>query len=408
MQVMIFSHAHPQFSKGGAEIAAYNLHLGLKAPGEHNSVFVARADAALIPGDAGMAQVAADEFLVASNAGIHTLFSEVRVGADNALDDLIATFKPDVIHFHHYWMLGVDLLTHVKRKAPKAKIFVTFHEFIAICLNNGQMVKTNGKLCHQYSPRECSQCFPGIAPDQFFAREQYIKRCFSVVDRFVSPSQFLKDRYVQWGIPAEKILVLENGLPAGDRLPPRPIDPTSGKRNRFAYFGQITPYKGVDVVLKAFDALPKDAKKEVSLHIYGSGLETLEKAVREPIEALIEKNAKFIKFHGAYDSTELPVLMADIDWVIMGSVWWENSPIVIQEAFKFGRPILTPDIGGMAEKVKPGEGGYNFRARDDVSLRELLLKLMRNPLLFDDAVQKMPRFMDIVSHVHLLLSQYQS
>jgi glycosyltransferase involved in cell wall biosynthesis len=96
--------------------------------------------------------------------------------------------------------------------------------------------------------------------------------------------------------------------------------------------------------------------------------------------------------HGAYDPEEMPKLMAGIDWVVMGSVWWENSPLVIQEAYKYGRPVICPDIGGMAEKVVPGEGGLHYRARDSVSLSSVIRRVVSNAGLFDSLCKSIPYY----------------
>ena len=61
--------------------------------------------------------------------------------------------------------------------------------------------------------------------------------------------------------------------------------------------------------------------------------------------------------------------MAEIDWVVVPSIWWENSPLVIQEAFLHGRPVICSDIGGMAEKVRHGVDGLHFRVGDDAQPR---------------------------------------
>ena len=71
---------------------------------------------------------------------------------------------------------------------------------------------------------------------------------------------------------------------------------------------------------------------------------------------------------GKYDHDDLPRLMAEIDWVVVPSRWWENSPLVIQEAFLHGRPVICSDIGGMAEKVTDGVDGLHFRVGDPRSL----------------------------------------
>ncbi len=66
--------------------------------------------------------------------------------------------------------------------------------------------------------------------------------------------------------------------------------------------------------------------------------------------------------------------MRDIAWVVVPSVWWENSPMVIQEAFMYGRPVICSGIGGMAEKVQDGVDGLHFRVED---ARDLAAKLHR-------------------------------
>ena len=60
--------------------------------------------------------------------------------------------------------------------------------------------------------------------------------------------------------------------------------------------------------------------------------------------------------------------MAEIDWVVVPSIWWENSPLVIQEAFLHGRPVICSDIGGMAEKVEHEVNGLHFRVGDHAAL----------------------------------------
>ena len=60
--------------------------------------------------------------------------------------------------------------------------------------------------------------------------------------------------------------------------------------------------------------------------------------------------------------------MSSVDWVVVPSIWWENSPLVIQEAFMHGRPVICSDIGGMAEKVNDGVDGLHFRVERPPSL----------------------------------------
>ena len=83
--------------------------------------------------------------------------------------------------------------------------------------------------------------------------------------------------------------------------------------------------------------------------------------------------------------------MRSVDAVVVPSIWWENSPLVIQEALASRRPIICSDIGGMAEKVRDGIDGFHFRAGDPRSLAGLLAALGRAPQRLRDLQSIMGR-----------------
>ncbi len=60
-------------------------------------------------------------------------------------------------------------------------------------------------------PAPLHECFPEVSPQAFFMRKRFIQSQMSVVDRFLAPSNFLRDRFVDWGLPAEKIVAEEYG-----------------------------------------------------------------------------------------------------------------------------------------------------------------------------------------------------
>jgi glycosyltransferase involved in cell wall biosynthesis len=407
MKVVILCHGHPTFSKGGGELAAYYLWQGIDRLPDHQAWFIGRGQPEIMHKFTTLAAVGERDYLLAGNSGITDLTSTTDLGSDSDLAQLLGRIQPDVLHFHHYVHIGIDTIRLVKNVCPRARIVVTLHEYIAICQNNGQMIKTDGRLCHQYSPRECHLCFPHLTPENIFLREQYIKSFFRLVDIFISPSEFLRERYIAWGIEPERITVIENGLPEGDKVPPRPLQ-SREVRGRFAYFGQINPYKGVDVILEAFARLPKKTKKQVTLDIFGSALKNQTPEFQEKIAGLLAKCNDMVRLHGPYEPEEMPRLMADVDWVIMGSVWWENSPLVIQEAFKFGRPLITPDIGGMAEKVRPGEGGVQFRVGDAVSLASRIEGVVSDPEAYEQLLKALPDYPHISDAVVHHLSLYSA
>lgn len=265
------------------------------------------------------------------------------------------------------------------------------------------MVKTGTReLCFGESLQACAACFPGRSEEDFWLRKHFIRRHFDVVDRFVAPSEFLRRRYIDWGLKPERIRVIENGQPAGERLAPRPL-PEGGTRNRFAFFGQVTPFKGVDVLLSALANLPRKQRKDIHLEIHGANLEIQEEGFRNRIEALRRPLMEegILHWPGAYHRDDLARRMARIDWVAVPSLWWENSPVVIQEARRFGRPILCSNIGGMAEHVREGTDGLHvgvgntadwadtlLAAARDVEGWERMHRQMRPPLPVEDAARE--------------------
>ncbi|MBV8650847.1 MAG: glycosyltransferase, partial [Alphaproteobacteria bacterium] len=203
--------------------------------------------------------------------------------------------------------------------------------------------------------------------DRFVMRELFIKQCFSQVDRFVSPSEFLKRRYVEWGLPEERIAVIRNGISEAPPAPHRPLS-SDGKRNRFAYFGHLNPYKGALVAIEAARRLATRHGSGFSLALHGAA-DFQTDAFKETLRGALESTPQ-VSVHGRYPRDDMPALMAEVDWVVMPSVWWENAPLVIQEAFRHGRPVICSGIGGMAEAVRHGVDGLHARPGDAAHLAQ--------------------------------------
>lgn len=386
-KILIISHGHPDVHKGGAELAAYQLFNEYERLG-HNVMFLARSEEPPHGGAAFSIRNKPNELLFHTRQDDDFLFSNVRTRYIwSELRDLLQRFKPDVVHFHHFYLMGIETLLEARRTLPNAKIVFTLHEYLAICNANGLMLKPNtGKLCSKASPRDCHNCFPEKSPADFFMRELYIKRAFSVVDSFVSPSEFLKQRYVDWGLDESLISVIENGMPEiqggtnkakhDEKAPSE----DSSKIN-LAYFGQINCFKGLDVLLDSLLLMDKKLRKRFVLNIHGTNLENQPPEFREKITSALHQLKGIAFLHGPYESNELPTLLEDTHWMVVPSIWWENSPIVIQEAFRSGVPVIASNIGGMAEKVKHQVNGLNFAAGKPLSLLNVLQQVESSPEL---------------------------
>lgn len=376
-KVLIVAHGHPDINKGGAEIAAYNMFKELESAG-NDVYFLARTAQPPHGGAAFSSRNSAREILFHTTHDDWFLFSNLKTRHMwQEFRDLLLVMKPDVVHLHHYFLLGVEIIEEIKNTLPNCKVIVTLHEYLAICPNQGLMVKTGGKLCYKSSARDCHTCLPDRQPGDYFLREKYLKRIFSKVDHFVSPSSFLKTRYTDWGLSADSIDVIENGQPA---IANASIDARSHELEQvnFAYFGQVNPFKGIDVLLEAIKLIPRKYRRQFRVDIHGANLESQKGAFKERIAKLLEDVGSSCRFHGSYESHEMPALLANSNWVIIPSIWWENSPVVIQEAFNHKVPLIVSDIGGMAEKVTHGVNGLHFRAGNFSELAETMIKVIED------------------------------
>jgi glycosyltransferase involved in cell wall biosynthesis len=320
--------------------------------------------------------------------------------------DFLLAQRPDVVHVQHTIFLGYDLLRVIRNALPDAAIVYTLHEYLPICHRDGQMVRTRTEdLCRYESPRRCHECFPEISPHTFFMRKRFIQSHFALVDQFIAPTAYVRDRYADWGIPPKRIIVEPQGMmPVRDRV----SDTADNRpRNRFAYFGQLNPYKGADVLLAAMEILGEYFDGQLWVH--GANLEIQPVEFRERVSALTDSSRRNLTFAGPYQRSDLAKLMADIDWVVVPSIWWETGPIVVMEAFQYGRPVICSDIGGMSEKVSNGINGLHFRRRDAEDLAETMLRAAETPGLWEKLKEGIPpnppRPMD--DHVEILQALYR-
>lgn len=405
-RILIISHGHPDFSLGGGEIAAYAHWAELRRRGI-DAMLVARVSES--PGHT------AAPFSARSADGFEVLFSPPPVNhfrhsqphRDVVYRDfraLLERFRPTVVHFHHYAHLGLELIREIRKYSSDIPIILTLHEFLAICHAQGQMLKTNGLLCQKSAPLDCHMCFPDISPQDFFMREMFVKSFFSLVDVFVCPSRFLCDRYIAWGLPAEKMAVLENGQPRREGLIAE--EPSDHKYEaRFVVLGQLSRRKGTLVLLDAARQLSKRMRKIVRIEIHGSA-QYAEGDFTVQMERALKGLEDTVHLYGPYRSEDVGGIIRRNGWLIVPSIWWENSPLVIQEAFAGGRPVICGNIGGMAEKVTDGVNGLHFRVNNSADLAARIEECAVNPVLWKTLCANLPQPPTIDQTVDKLLALY--
>ncbi len=412
-RVLYVAHGHPDFSYGGGEWAAYYMYQAIKDGNHYEPFFLARYEKNKHH-HAGCSLMRHENddhvHLLATDQGAYDYYfnSFAMENLDEAEDlhrtfrDLLEGIRPQVIHFHHYIHMGIELVAFAKSIVPNVKMVMTLHEFIPICANQGSMIKTETyQLCFGASPLKCCECFPDRTPEAFFLRERFFKANLAHIDRFIAPSRFLQHRFVDWGLDADRFLQVDYGRP----IWPRRERPSRREGQPFlvAFFGQIVFHKGVDVFLRAAveyyrlrtwaQKIGKEQIPEVRFALHGTMKNLHDEHVRKLIEELTEQSQEVVHVHGAYDARNMQALLSQVDCVVVPSKWWENSPLVIQEAFMVGVPVICSNIGGMAEKVKDRVNGLHFVVGNHFDLLNRVLELAGSPSLYTELVQGIPQIL---------------
>lgn len=365
-RIAVISHRHPSISKGGAEIAAHALFSGLREL-DLDPIFIAACDRT----QWGRISLGPGEFALMTDQELYGHFYHVAPPqVSRSLRDILRFEDVGHVAFHHFIDLGLNSIWDVASD-PAWTTSLTLHEFGAICAHHGQMVtRPSRTLCHESTPARCQSCFPERKLSHFQVRADEARQVFDKVGRLISPSRFLADRFEHWGVEPGKIAVIENGLKVAQPVaqPNRP----EGRPWTFGFFGQVNPFKGVEVILAAAEhiARNRDLAQRIRIEIRGNVIGQSTEFERRLAGAL--RKHDFLSYEGPYDNSRVSELMRDCDYVVVPSTWWENSPVVIQEAYAAGAPVICSNIGGMAEKVADGITGLHFRVGDPAALARCL------------------------------------
>ena len=362
LHVLVVSHSHPAISKGGAEIAAYEMFRGLQCTPGYSASFLgcSRQQTYRRLGQ-GITQPFDDDEYIYSASGFDWFkFANTDPKFPREFKALLRDLQPDIVHFHHYINLGLEAFGYVKEVLPEAKIVLTLHEYLLICHHLGQMIKTDKDLlCSKSGFVDCAACFTDISPADFLLRNLYARRFLNAVDHYISPSRFLADRYVAWGIPEHDTSIIENVV----RPPVLPTAMPAGREERrlfrVGFFGQISKLKGLGVVFEAARILERERVDDIVFEIHGD-YRGQPPEFQADFLARLEQAGGNVRYHGPYQNDLVDALMQSVESVVVPSIWWENSPVVIQEALRNRRPIICSNIGGMAEKVRDGIDGIHF------------------------------------------------
>jgi glycosyltransferase involved in cell wall biosynthesis len=313
-----------------------------------------------------------------------------------------ASDRPDLVHVTSAYTLSASVLRAAKAKG--LPLVVTLTDFWFIC-PRVILMRADGSLCSgQTTPWECLRCtlqdsrlfrragrllpdealrpvftwasrqpalsrqrgLRGLALDME-ARKQMLPGLLRQADAIISPSRYLAQVFQANGLALDAhIIPYVHQLDWVGDLQPRHARPPLV----FGYVGRIVPAKGVHVLGEAVRRLAPDLPAQVV--VWGDASQEPEYAAALPQAG---PGRLGLEFRGSFDRSQLAQVYSQMDVLVVPSIWHENTPLVIQEAFAAGIPVIASDVGGMAEVVQPEVNGLLFAPGDASGLAAAITRM---------------------------------
>ena len=380
MKILSVVHDYLPAHIGGTEIHAHQMACRMAAAGHQVSVAFTERDVQAPEGEVRRGEL---DGLPTFEVVHHREYADVRETfrppvTPPVFAQLLDELKPELVHFHHFAHWGAECASLARRAG--AAVVATLHDYHLIC-DAATLMRPDGSLCTNSASGDCTAClehYPHVAAredaelagyrwaevarDRLESHRWFLKG----VDRVICPSHFLAERMVEARVLREdQVEVMRAGYP-GQVHPLRPARREGALRVGFV--GGIYPSKGVHVLV---DAMRHVSAGAVELHVHGilDWFPDYVERLRAAAQGLP------VTFHGRFEPADVDRVMQSNDVLVVPSVWYENMPLTIQEAFRNAVPVVVTGLGGMAEAVRDGVDGLHFPRGDERALGQVLERL---------------------------------
>ncbi len=340
----------------------------------------------------------------------------------DSMDEFVRIIKaeqPDIIHFHELAPGRATSIFHVQKMHDlQIPVVLTFHLSYYICIKNSFFYRNEKKCDGVIREKVCTACvfhdknIEGLKSTMLLNTamalfnlninttglnntagtalgfpfvinniKQNLARLSNLSAKIVVVAEWFRDMLEKNGVPASKIAYIKQGLTSSNERPA--VHRKNDSPLKLVYIGRITESKGLHLLIDAVCRLPEE---KVLLHIYGKETEA---AYINRCKQIAGAN-KNICWQGVVPSEEVIPRLSQYDLLCLPSVFSEMSPLVIQEAFAAGIPVLASNVYGNVEQIKDGVNGWLFRFNDSVDLCEKLDYLTSHPEAIENAMMNLP------------------
>ncbi len=438
MKILQVVHSFPPYTMAGTEVYSYNLSKELAKRHKVHVFFrindIKKEEYSLTY------RKSEDLETYAVNHTFRSCHSFSNTYSDNNIDakfgQLLDTIRPDIVHIQHLLFLSYGIVDEIKKRG--IPVIYTLHDYWLIC-HRGQLIKDDLNICKGDSAQECKNCLKyllSIRKNSMYlygilkrkipvfclqllkklhlvlarakpsveleAWKGVSERASSRIDLFIAPSRFIKNKFVQRGFPEKKISYYPYGFDCRNfiYLPKSKSDVL-----RFGYMGTLLPMKGIGFLISAFKGIKNS---NIKLSIYGklfpfSGFESYPRILKNMV-----KGDNRIELAGGYDNKDAGCILANIDVLIVPSLWLENAPLVVNEAFLSRTPVIASRIGGIPELVKDGVNGLLFNPKDADDLQAKMQYIIDNAQVLKEFAGNMPEVKSIEENAKELEEVYNN
>ena len=345
------------------------------------------------------------------------------------LEQVLDMVRPHVVHVHNLLNLSFDL--PAAARARGIPVVATLHDYTLVCASGGQRVhRRDAHVCRTIDTSRCARCFtespfytqaavgpiagavagsgllqrvagaarrvsPALVQTaartvaqarplpvthrDIEARLAAARRVFDQVSLFVAPSRSIAEEFIALGLPSSKVRVADLGFP--ETVSPGPA--RNGGPLRIGFVGTLTWHKGPHVLIEAARRLPA-AAYDVQLHGNPHVFPDYAADLQRRADGLP------IRFMGGFTAAQTASVYGGFDVLTVPSLWLENSPLVVHEAFQAGVPVVGSRIGGTADLVTDGVNGRLYDPSSPGELAAILQSLIDRPNLLAEWRRALP------------------
>lgn len=351
--------------------------------------------------------------------------------------EFINEFLPDIVHFFHLSRLSASIIDVCKKK--KIPMFYTCTDYWAIC-PTAQLKMQDGSFCSGpdvdinkclrhlvclSQSKSISRLF-NVLPDDFIniliksinkkwwpekgysslvtslsGRLGYLIEQINCIDKILIPTKLMLDMFTKYGLDRNRAIIQSFGID----LKTSNFSKIKYSDNKLTlgFIGTLAEHKGVHIIIKAIKLM--DDKLPIELKIYGR--ESDYPQYVSMLNSIID-NDRRIKFCGTFPNEEIDKIFEGIDVLIVPSIWYENTPLVVYSAQANKTPVIASDVGGITEVIKNDVNGLLFNKGDFVELSKILIKICNNKDIIKNLASNSVMPKSIEQYVDELLNLYSN